>query len=85
MHILVTGGVGFIGGHLAESFLEDGHDVTVLDNLKPFYAEGIKRHTLAVHREVAEQQAVEYRFVEGDVRDPEIVEKLVADADIVVH
>jgi nucleoside-diphosphate-sugar epimerase len=68
MRILVTGGAGFIGGHLAESFLTDGHDVTVLDNLEPFYAEGIKRHTLDVHREVAEGEAVEYRFVEGDVR-----------------
>ena len=41
MRILVTGGAGFIGGHLAESFLEDGHDVTVLDNFEPFYAEGV--------------------------------------------
>lgn len=46
MRILVTGGARFIGGHLAESFLEDDHDVTALDNLEPFYAEGIKRHTL---------------------------------------
>jgi UDP-glucose 4-epimerase len=59
--------------------------VTVLDNLKPFYAEGIKRHTLEVHREVAETRDVEYRYVENDVRNPEIVEELVGDADIVVH
>ena len=31
------------GGHLAELFLKGGHDVTVLDNFEPFYAEGIKR------------------------------------------
>ena len=85
MRVLVTGGAGFIGGHLAEAFLEDGHDVTVLDNLEPFYAEGIKRHTLGVHRDVAESRSVEYQFVEGDVRDPETVEALVADADVVVH
>jgi UDP-glucose 4-epimerase len=36
MRILVTGGAGFMGGHLAESFLADGHDVTFLDNLEPF-------------------------------------------------
>ncbi|MDB2283302.1 NAD-dependent epimerase/dehydratase family protein [Halorubrum ezzemoulense] len=85
MRILVTGGAGFTGGHLAEAFLNDGHDVTVLDNLEHFYAEGIKRHTLDVHREIAEGRAVDYRFVEGDVRDTETVEALVADADIVIH
>lgn len=29
IHVLVTGGAGFIGGHLAEAVLEDGHDATV--------------------------------------------------------
>ena len=85
MQILVTGGAGFIGGHLAESFLADGHDVTVLDNLEPFYAEGIKRHTLEVHREVATETDVDYQFVKGDVRDTETVQELVAETDVVVH
>ncbi|MFC7041678.1 NAD-dependent epimerase/dehydratase family protein [Halonotius sp. GCM10025705] len=85
MHILVTGGVGFIGGHLAESFLLDGHDVTVLDNFEPFYAKGIKNHTLEIHRKVAANGESEYRFVEGDVREPETVREIVEDVDIVVH
>lgn len=85
MQILVTGGAGFIGGHLTESFLESGHDVTVLDNLEPFYAEGIKRHTLNVHREVAREADSAYQFVEGDVRDPETVHNVVENADVVVH
>ena len=42
MEILVTGGAGFIGGHLAESFARGGHDVIVLDNLEPYYDLGIK-------------------------------------------
>lgn len=85
MRILVTGGAGFIGGNLAEAFLRDGHDVTVLDNLEPFYNVGIKRHTIDLHREVAAGHAGTYRFVEGDIRDEDVVNELVDGVDVVVH
>jgi len=85
MHVLVTGGAGFIGGHLAERFVADGHDVVVLDNLDPFYDLDIKRHNIDTAREAAAASDGSYEFVEGDVRDAGLVTELVADADYVYH
>ena len=85
MRILVTGGAGFIGGHLAEAFLREGHDVTVLDAMDPFYDLGIKEHTLEVHRDLATNNDCEYRFVEDDVRNADRVTDLVTQADAVYH
>jgi UDP-glucose 4-epimerase len=85
MRILVTGGAGFIGGHLAERFVADGHDVVVLDNFDPFYNTRIKEHTVEVCRERADEGDGTYRLVEGDVRDADLVTDLVNDADYVYH
>ena len=35
MHFLITGGAGFIGSHLTESLIGDGHSATVVDDLSP--------------------------------------------------
>jgi len=85
MQILVTGGAGFIGGHLAERFLAEGHDVTVIDEMHPYYDLGIKERTLEVHRETAADAGTDYEFVKGDVRDADLVADLVGDADYVFH
>lgn len=85
MHALVTGGAGFIGGHLAEGLLQAGHEVTVLDNLDPYYDVRIKEHNVESAREVAASHGVTYTFVEGDVRDRDRVRDLVDAADVVYH
>ena len=85
MRILVTGGAGFIGGHLAEAFARDGHDVVVLDNFDPYYDTRIKEHNVEAGRAAAADGDGSYELVEGDVRDAETVDELVADADYVYH
>ena len=72
MKILVTGGAGFIGSHVADRYLADGHEVVVLDNL------------LTGSRKNLNPQA---RFVELDIRDGKGVEHLFARErfDVVNH
>jgi UDP-glucuronate 4-epimerase len=80
--ILITGGAGFIGSHLAERLLDDGRKVVVLDNFDEFYDPDIK------HRNVAGSLRHEaYSLVEGDIRDPETLDALFASESIgtVVH
>jgi nucleoside-diphosphate-sugar epimerase len=45
MNVLVTGGAGFIGGHITEEPDTADHDITVIDNFVPYYDLGIKEKT----------------------------------------
>lgn len=85
MHILVTGGAGFIGGHLAESFVDAGHDVTTLDILEPFYDLGLKEHNIDVARQKATETNGSYEFIEGSTADKALVDDIVEDIDIIYH
>ncbi|NLN61531.1 MAG: NAD-dependent epimerase/dehydratase family protein [Myxococcales bacterium] len=81
MHILVTGGAGFIGAHLCEALLADGHQVTCLDNFNAFYDPAIKRANVAPL-----QSAPGFSLVEGDILDAPLLSRLFqAGPDVVVH
>lgn len=74
--VLITGGAGFIGRHLAKRLLAEGHRVRILDCLLP-QVHGDPPHTPALPPEI--------EFHRGDVRDPDAVRRAVLGADAVVH
>lgn len=77
MNVLVTGGAGFIGSHLVERLLREGHRVTVLDNFDDFYDPAVKRRNLAGPSAMAS-----FRLVEGDLRDEKLLEKIFKGGEI---
>jgi UDP-glucose 4-epimerase len=58
MRALVTGGAGFIGSHLVDSLVEDGHDVVVLDDLSTGHEDNVNPKAELVVGDIADQEAV---------------------------
>lgn len=75
MKVFITGGAGFIGSHLAERLLADGHRVYVLDDLSTGEMSNIEPLT--------KDPRFEYRI--GSVHDAPLVSELVDRADVTVH
>ena len=74
--LLITGGAGFIGSNFVHYTLREkpDYDITVIDKL-----------TYAGNISSLEQVLDTIHFVEGDICDRELIDKLVAETDIVVH
>ena len=78
---LVTGAAGFIGSHLTERLLADGHRVTGFDNFDPFYAPELKQQNLANAR-----SHPQFTFIEGDCAEPNDVQRAFEKpVDAVIH
>ncbi|MHA1838407.1 MAG: SDR family NAD(P)-dependent oxidoreductase [Candidatus Ranarchaeia archaeon] len=75
--ILVTGGAGFIGSHTADLLIEHGYHVTIFDNLEPQVYGEDKKLPDYVNSSVT--------FIYGDIRDRDLLKKLVPEADAVIH
>ena len=73
--ILVTGGVGFIGSHLVDRLLNESFKVTVVDNLDTGRLQNIAHH----------KGREEFHFMQGDIRDFDLVKEAMKDIDVVFH
>ena len=73
MRVFITGGAGFIGAHLADHYVNAGHQVTLLDNFSTGSKANIVHLTGAV------------TTIEGDIRNVELIDALTKDADLVLH
>jgi len=76
LHVIVTGGAGFIGSNVAAAFLRDGHRVTVFDSLR---RPGSERNVEWLESQPA---AASLRFVRGDTRDAELVRSVIGASDV---
>jgi dTDP-L-rhamnose 4-epimerase len=74
--VLITGGAGFIGSHLARGLLAEGYEVRVLDNLTPQVHADAQRPSY-LHPDA--------EFIAGDVRNSGAVTRALTGADVVVH
>jgi UDP-glucose 4-epimerase len=75
MKVLITGGAGFIGSHLVDKCLAEGHEVTVVDNLSVGRKANIESHITKSN----------FRFIEGDVADLNLMKKSCAGIHTVFH
>ena len=70
MRILITGGAGFIGSHVAERLLDEGHEIVCMDDFNDFYDPGRKRRNI----EKAFWSS-RYTLVSGDILDEALLDK----------
>jgi len=75
MKVLVTGGAGFIGSHLVEQLLAEGHEVTILDNLSTGRLDNVRSF----------ESNPKFHIVVGDILNETLVDKLVERVDWVFH
>jgi len=75
MRILITGGAGFIGSHLTDRLVADGHEVTILDNLATGRVENLSAHLGCSN----------VTFIEGSILDLSLMDALIKDTEYVFH
>jgi len=80
MKILITGGAGFVGSHIADALIEEGDSVRLYDNLTP------QVHTrMPGYLSVLFEKYKDVEFINADIRDRSSLTKAIEDVDIIFH
>jgi len=77
---LVTGGAGFIGSHICERLLNNGHEVICLDNFYPYYDPSLKRKNIEPYL-----YNKNFKLIEGSILDKELLNDIIQDVDYIFH
>jgi UDP-glucuronate 4-epimerase len=88
MKVLVTGAAGFIGSHLCEHLLKNGHAVVGLDNMNQFYDPDVKKENILAVERTANQNQKEFVFYVGDIRHQDFLRQVFREnvgVDVIVH
>lgn len=75
MKFLITGGCGFIGSHLTDRLLADGHSIVVLDNLSTGSLNNLSQHS----------QNQKLKFIDGSILNVKLLQSVVPDVDYIFH
>ena len=79
--IVITGGAGFIGSHIAESCAKDGHEVVIIDNLDDYYSPELKKKNIECILKSGNAT-----FIHGDITDLDSLRKVIdKDTEYVFH
>jgi UDP-glucose 4-epimerase len=73
MRVLITGGAGFIGSHLADALIARGDQVVALDNFSTGSTSNIKHITK------------NFEIIDGDIRNSDLINETIKDVDLVLH
>jgi dTDP-L-rhamnose 4-epimerase len=72
--VLVTGGAGFIGSHLVDALIKEGHQVRIIDNLEP-----------QVHNKIPDYLNKDAEFINADMRSKRAIKKVLKNIDVIFH
>ncbi len=75
MKMLITGGAGFVGSHLCEKYVKDGHKVFCLDNFSNSNLHNIRGLL----------NYPNFKLIKGDIRDRDLLEKIIPEVDVIMH